>query len=34
MYGLFAKATRGMFHVKTAGTSYLEALRVVARDDD
>ncbi len=34
MYGLFAKATRGMFHVKTAGTSYLEALRVVARHDE
>jgi tagaturonate epimerase len=34
MYGLFAKATKGMFHVKTAGTSYLEALRVVARHDD
>lgn len=33
MYGLFAKATRGCFHVKTAGTSYLEALRVVARHD-
>jgi len=33
MYPLFAKATRGRFHVKTAGTSYLEALRVVARHD-
>ncbi len=33
MYRLFARATRGMFHVKTAGTSYLEALRVVARHD-
>ena len=31
MYTLFARATGGMFHVKTAGTSYLEALRVVAR---
>lgn len=31
MYGLLAKATDGLFHVKTAGTSYLEALRVVAR---
>jgi hypothetical protein len=30
MYRLFSRATRGMFHVKTAGTSYLEALRVVA----
>jgi len=34
MYGLFAKATQGMFHVKTAGTSYLEALRVIARHDE
>jgi len=33
MYGLFAKATKGRFHVKTAGTSYLEAVRVVARHD-
>jgi hypothetical protein len=33
MYGLLAKATGGCFHVKTAGTSYLEALRVVARHD-
>jgi len=33
MYPAFARATRGMFHVKTAGTSYLEALRVVARHD-
>lgn len=31
MYPLFARATQGRFHVKTAGTSYLEALRVVAR---
>jgi len=30
MYTPFARATRGLFHVKTAGTSYLEALRVVA----
>ena len=30
MYAPFARATRGLFHVKTAGTSYLEALRVVA----
>lgn len=34
MYELFARVTGGMFHVKTAGTSYLEALRVVARHDD
>lgn len=33
MYGMLAKASRGCFHVKTAGTSYLEALRVVARHD-
>jgi hypothetical protein len=33
MYAMFARATRGLFHVKTAGTSYLEALRVVARHD-
>ncbi len=33
MYGPFARATRGRFHVKTAGTSYLEAIRVVARHD-
>lgn len=33
MYGILAAATRGMFHVKTAGTSYLEALRVVAHHD-
>ncbi len=30
MYPAFARATGGRFHVKTAGTSYLEALRVVA----
>ncbi|MBL4701033.1 MAG: hypothetical protein JKX85_07230 [Phycisphaeraceae bacterium] len=34
MYTLFARATQGLFHVKTAGTSYLEALRVVARHDE
>ncbi len=33
MYPLLAKATKGRFHVKTAGTSYLEALRVVAWHD-
>lgn len=33
MYAPLARATRGRFHVKTAGTSYLEALRVVARHD-
>ncbi|TWT77610.1 hypothetical protein Pla123a_14060 [Posidoniimonas polymericola] len=30
MYPALARATRGRFHVKTAGTSYLEALRVAA----
>ncbi len=34
MYTSFARATKGKFHVKTAGTSYLEALRVVARHDE
>jgi len=33
MYAGFSRATKGRFHVKTAGTSYLEALRVVARHD-
>jgi len=33
MYGALAHATRGLFHVKTAGTSYLEALRVVAHHE-
>lgn len=33
MYPALARATKGRFHVKTAGTSYLEALRVVARHD-
>lgn len=33
MYSALARATAGRFHVKTAGTSYLEALRVVARHD-
>lgn len=34
MYPALARATKGRFHVKTAGTSYLEALRVVARQDE
>ena len=34
MYPSLARATHGQFHVKTAGTSYLEALRVVARRDE
>lgn len=33
IYSTFARITGGLFHVKTAGTSYLEALRVVARHD-
>ena len=33
MYGALGRATQGQFHVKTAGTSYLEALRVVAMHD-
>ncbi|QDT60197.1 hypothetical protein SV7mr_27140 [Stieleria bergensis] len=33
MYAALARATKGKFHVKTAGTSYLEALRVVAIED-
>ncbi|MCY3019275.1 MAG: tagaturonate epimerase family protein [Planctomycetota bacterium] len=31
IYPIVARVTGGWFHVKTAGTSYLEALRVVAR---
>lgn len=34
MYPALARATQGKFHVKTAGTSYLEALRVVARHEE
>jgi hypothetical protein len=33
IYPAFARATAGMFHVKTAGTTYLEALRAVLRHD-
>jgi hypothetical protein len=33
IYPAFARATNGLFHVKTAGTSYLEAMRVVAKHD-
>jgi len=33
IYPSLARATGGLFHVKTAGTSYLEALRVLARVD-
>jgi hypothetical protein len=34
LYPILARVTNGCFHVKTAGTSYLEALRVVARHDE
>lgn len=33
VYPMLARATGGQFHVKTAGTSYLEALRAIARHD-
>jgi hypothetical protein len=33
MYPVLARVTGGRFHVKTAGTSYLEALRVAAHHD-
>jgi hypothetical protein len=33
IYTTFARLTAGVFHVKTAGTSYLEALRVAAIHD-
>ena len=33
IYPAFARATNGLFHVKTAGTSYLEALRAILRHD-
>jgi hypothetical protein len=31
IYSIFARHTRGLVHLKTAGTSYLEALRMVAQ---
>jgi len=31
IYSIIARQTRGLVHLKTAGTSYLEALRVVAQ---
>jgi len=34
LYSVLARVTRGRFHVKTAGTSYLEALRVAAQQDE
>ena len=33
IYPIVARVTGGLLHLKTAGTSYLEALRVVARHD-
>ncbi|MBI5304987.1 MAG: hypothetical protein HY868_22840 [Chloroflexi bacterium] len=33
VYGIAAQHTRGMVHLKTAGTSYLEALRTIAALD-
>lgn len=33
IYPIVARVTEGLFHLKTAGTSYLEALRVVVRKD-
>ncbi|TWT40649.1 tagaturonate epimerase family protein [Botrimarina hoheduenensis] len=33
MYPALARATEGRFHVKTAGTSYLEAVRVAALEE-
>lgn len=33
IYETLARETRGLFHVKTAGTSYLEGLRVAARHE-
>src|SRR4029453_18724382 len=32
-YPLIAEATRGVVHLKTAGTSWAEALRVIAKND-
>jgi len=34
IYPIFSRVTRGRYHVKTAGTSYLEAIRVVARHEE
>lgn len=33
IYPIAAKYTQGLVHLKTAGTSYLEAIRVIARND-
>ena len=34
IYGIFARVTNGRWHVKTAGTSYLEMLRVVSHHNE
>src|SRR4029078_5023920 len=34
IYPSFARITKGQWHVKTAGRSYLEALRAVLRHDE
>jgi len=34
MYPVLARVTKGRFHVKTAGTSYLEAIRVAAHHSE
>lgn len=31
VYPIFAEKTQGLFHIKTAGTSWLEAVRVIAK---
>ncbi|MEA3485671.1 MAG: tagaturonate epimerase family protein, partial [Candidatus Aerophobetes bacterium] len=31
VYSTFSRKTEGLFHIKTAGTSYLEAIKVIAR---
>jgi hypothetical protein len=33
IYPMIAKATEGRFHLKTAGTSWMEAVRVISRKD-
>ena len=33
IYPMIAKATKGCFHLKTAGTSWMEAVRVITRKD-
>ncbi|MCD6232282.1 hypothetical protein J7K28_06655 [Candidatus Aerophobetes bacterium] len=33
IYGIFKEKTDGLFHIKTSGTSWLEAVRVIARKE-